>query len=235
MIQDQSRGWTRWVLDWFRPSRRVIVLCSVLSYYAVEMYEFACPRRVAGCYFYTQKNHLIDMVSFWLCYNLNKYISDRDSILGLHPASWAVAVIRPLIRMNIYGIVTSPWICRQPDHLGSRSDCQAIGTTDRTPLWTSSLLHRVHFFFTPNSDFDPPMFLQPDVILGWWSVRYTLTSHPQVSIIAWQSHLWVLFSENLNRLHTLRTTHGSRNNALKWALQNRGDVGYYDSVAPLGL
>jgi hypothetical protein len=48
----------------------------------------------------------MDMASFRLCYNLNKHISGRDSILGLHPASWAVAVIRPPVRMNICGIVT---------------------------------------------------------------------------------------------------------------------------------
>jgi hypothetical protein len=45
------------------------------------------------------------MASFQLCYNLNKYTSDRDFILGLHPASWAVAVIGHLIRANICGIV----------------------------------------------------------------------------------------------------------------------------------
>jgi hypothetical protein len=30
--------------------------------------------------------------------------------------------------MNICDIITRLWTCRQPDHLGSRSDCQAIGT-----------------------------------------------------------------------------------------------------------
>jgi hypothetical protein len=29
-----------------------------------------------GCYFYSQKNHLIDMASFRLYYNLNKHASD---------------------------------------------------------------------------------------------------------------------------------------------------------------
>jgi hypothetical protein len=46
------------------------------------------------------------MASFQLCYNLNKYTSDWDSILGLHPALWAIAVIGPLVRVNICGIVT---------------------------------------------------------------------------------------------------------------------------------
>jgi hypothetical protein len=64
------------------------------------------PRCVAGCYFYSQENRLIDMASFRLCYDLNKHTSDRDSILGLHPASWAIAAIDPLVRVNIYGIVT---------------------------------------------------------------------------------------------------------------------------------
>jgi hypothetical protein len=45
------------------------------------------------------------MVSFRLYYNLNKHTSDYDSIFGLRPASWAVAVIGSLVRMNIYGIV----------------------------------------------------------------------------------------------------------------------------------
>jgi hypothetical protein len=47
------------------------------------------------------------MVSFRLYYNLNKHTSDRDSILGLHPASWTVTVIGPPVQMNICGIVTS--------------------------------------------------------------------------------------------------------------------------------
>jgi hypothetical protein len=59
-------------------------------------------------YFYSQENRLIDMVSFRLCYNLNKYTSNRDSILGLHPASCAITVIGPLVRMNICGIVLAP-------------------------------------------------------------------------------------------------------------------------------
>jgi hypothetical protein len=45
------------------------------------------------------------MVSFRLCYNLNKHISDQNSILGLRLASWAVAVIGPLVQANIYGVV----------------------------------------------------------------------------------------------------------------------------------
>jgi hypothetical protein len=48
------------------------------------------------------------MASFRLCYNLNKHTSDQDSILGLHPASWDVAVIGLSARMNICDIVTSP-------------------------------------------------------------------------------------------------------------------------------
>jgi hypothetical protein len=60
-------------------------------------------------------------------------------------------------------------------------------------------------------------------------------SHPQVSITAWPSHLWVLFSKKLNRLHTPRTMHGSQNDTLKWALQSRGDAGYCDGAAPSGL
>jgi hypothetical protein len=43
------------------------------------------------------------------------------------------------------------------------------------------------------------------------------------------------FSEKLNRLHTPRTTHGLQNDALKWALQNRGDTGYCDGAVPSGL
>jgi hypothetical protein len=58
-----------------------------------------------GCYFYSQENRLIDMVSFQFCYDLNKHTSDWDSILVLHPSSWTVAVIVPLARVNIYGII----------------------------------------------------------------------------------------------------------------------------------
>jgi hypothetical protein len=108
MMQYQSRGWTWWVLDWFRPSRRVIAIRPVLLYYAVEKLWVVCSRCIVGCYFYSQENRLIDMVSFWLCYNLNKHTSDWDSILELHPASWTITVIGPLVQMNICGIVTSP-------------------------------------------------------------------------------------------------------------------------------
>jgi hypothetical protein len=64
----------------------------------------------------------------------------------LRPASWAVAVIGPPVRMNICGIITSPWTCHQPGHLGSRSGCQAIGTAwsdtsvDLKPHASGSLL-----------------------------------------------------------------------------------------------
>jgi hypothetical protein len=56
-----------------------------------------------------------------------------------------------------------------------------------------------------------------------------------VSIIVWLSHLWVLLSEKLNRLYTPRMIHGSQNDALERALQIRGDAGFYDGVASLGL
>jgi hypothetical protein len=46
------------------------------------------------------------MASFQLCYDLNKHTSDRDSILVLHPASWPITAIGPLVRENICGIVT---------------------------------------------------------------------------------------------------------------------------------
>jgi hypothetical protein len=46
------------------------------------------------------------MINFRLCYDLNKHTSDRDSILGLHPASWAIVAIGPLTQVNIYGIIT---------------------------------------------------------------------------------------------------------------------------------
>jgi hypothetical protein len=45
------------------------------------------------------------MASFQLCHDINKHTFDRDSISGLHPASWAVAAIGPLARMNIWGII----------------------------------------------------------------------------------------------------------------------------------
>jgi hypothetical protein len=104
---DQSRGWTRWILDWFRSSYGVIVLCPVLLYYAMKNLWIACPRYAADCYFYSQENYLIDMTSFWLCYDLNKHASDWDFILGLHPASWTVAVIGPPVQINICGIITA--------------------------------------------------------------------------------------------------------------------------------
>jgi hypothetical protein len=46
------------------------------------------------------------MISFRLCYDLNKHTSDRDSILGLHPALWVIVAIGPLTQVNIYGIIT---------------------------------------------------------------------------------------------------------------------------------
>jgi hypothetical protein len=60
-----------------------------------ENYELLASGCVDGCYFYSQENRLIDVASFQLCYNPNKHTSDWDSILGLHPVSWAVTVIGP--------------------------------------------------------------------------------------------------------------------------------------------
>jgi hypothetical protein len=57
-------------------------------------------------YFYSQNNRFIDMICFQLYYILNKHTSDRDSILRLHSTSWTVAVVDPLTRANIYGIIT---------------------------------------------------------------------------------------------------------------------------------
>jgi hypothetical protein len=42
-MQDQSHGWTRWVLNWFRPSRGIIVIRPVLLYYAMK---FDTPDRL---------------------------------------------------------------------------------------------------------------------------------------------------------------------------------------------
>jgi hypothetical protein len=212
-MQDQSRGWTQQSLDWFRPSRGVTTIRPILLYYAMQKLWVTCPRCVTGYYFYSQKNHLIDMASFWLCYDFNKYTSDRNSILVLYPTSWAIATTGPLVRVNTCVIITSPWTCHQFGHLGFRSDYQAISTPDQTPPWTASLMHRVHFFFfTSTPAFDPPMFLQPDAIPGWWCVRYTLMSPTQVSITVWPTHLCVLFSKKLNRLYVQCTMHGSQ----KW-------------------
>jgi hypothetical protein len=154
----------------------------------------------------------------------------------LHPASWVIVVIGPPVWMNICDIVTITWTCRQPDHLGSRSDCQAISTTNRTPLWTSSLMHRVFFFF-----FIPPLALifryffnlmsyqVDDVFDTHWRV------HDMCQFTAWLSRLWVLFSGKLNRLYTLCMMHGSRNDTLKLVPQSQRDVGYCDGVTPWGL
>jgi hypothetical protein len=60
------------------------------------------------CYFYSQENRLIDMASFRLRYDYNKHTSDRNSILGLHQASWTVVTIDPMTRMNICDIITLP-------------------------------------------------------------------------------------------------------------------------------
>jgi hypothetical protein len=109
-------------------SNFTVLWCWLLCSLGVWLRCVVCPKCITDCYFYSQENRLIYMASFWLCYNLNKHTSDYDSILWLRPASCAIVVIGPLIRMNIYGIVTSPWTCRQPGHLGSRSDCQAIDT-----------------------------------------------------------------------------------------------------------
>jgi hypothetical protein len=70
-----------------------------------KTYQFACTRCVAGCYFYSQENQLIDIASFRLGYNLLKHTSDRDSTLRLRPASWVIIVIGPPARMNIYDII----------------------------------------------------------------------------------------------------------------------------------
>jgi hypothetical protein len=92
-------------------SRGVTTIRPDSLYYAIDCFVrwvIGCLRCIADCYFYSQENRLIDMISFRLCYNLNKHTSDYDSILGLRPISWVVVVIGPPVRMNICGIVTSP-------------------------------------------------------------------------------------------------------------------------------
>jgi hypothetical protein len=74
-------------------------------YYAVKKLQVAYPRGVTGHYFYSQENHLMDMASSRLYYDLNKHTSDRNSILELHLASWAITAIGHLTRVNIYGII----------------------------------------------------------------------------------------------------------------------------------
>jgi hypothetical protein len=69
-------------------------------YYDVNWFVrwfIGCLRSITDCYFYNQENRLIDMISLRLCYNLNKYASDYNSILGLRPVSWVIAVIGPLV------------------------------------------------------------------------------------------------------------------------------------------
>jgi hypothetical protein len=155
------------------------------------------PQMCCGLLLYSQENYLIYMASFRLCYNLNKHTSDMDSILALHPTSWTVAAIGPLIRVNLCSIITSPWTCCQPGHIGSRLDCQAIGTTDQTPPWTSSLIHRVHFFFFTRPlalilrCFFNPMPYQIDDVFDthWWVYhRYQLLHGRHISVyFFWKS------------------------------------------------
>jgi hypothetical protein len=62
-------------------------------------------------------------------------------------------------------------------------------------------MHQVHFFFfMPTSDFDPPMHID--------ELSTNINHYVAVTSLG-------TFSEKLNRLHTLHTTHGSRNDALK--------------------
>jgi hypothetical protein len=90
------------VLSWSNnPMSNIAVLC-----YGKTMSCFS--RCVVDCYFYSQENRPIDMASFQLCYDLNKHTFDQDSILGLHPASWVITAIGPLVWVNICGVVTSP-------------------------------------------------------------------------------------------------------------------------------
>jgi hypothetical protein len=46
--------------------------------------------------------------------------------LGLCLTSWAVTAIEPLVQVNIYGIITCLWTCRQPGNFGNRSGYLAI-------------------------------------------------------------------------------------------------------------
>jgi hypothetical protein len=83
------------------PTSSFTILCCGLL---LSLF-FTCPRCITGCYFYSHENCFKDISSFRLCYNLNKHTSDQDSIFRLRPASSAVVVIGPPVRMNIYGIV----------------------------------------------------------------------------------------------------------------------------------
>jgi hypothetical protein len=60
--------------------------------------------------------------------------------LGLCLALWAVVAIGPLTQVDIYGIVTSPWICHQSDNFGSWSGYLVISI-----LWSdASVKNRPH-------------------------------------------------------------------------------------------
>jgi hypothetical protein len=41
-----------------------VLCCGLLLGAWVLDFVFACPRYIAGCYFYSQENRLIDMASF---------------------------------------------------------------------------------------------------------------------------------------------------------------------------
>jgi hypothetical protein len=56
------------------------------------------------------------------------------------PTSWADAANGPLAWVNICGIVTSPWTCRQTGNFGSRSIARLIGAF-RSDAFVKTKLH----------------------------------------------------------------------------------------------
>jgi hypothetical protein len=80
--------------------------------------------------------------------------------------------------MNICGIFSSPWICHQPGHVGSRSGCQTIGTAwsdasvDLKPYALGSLLLLLSLTLIIWCFFNPMSYQVDDVFDLHWRARH---------------------------------------------------------------
>jgi hypothetical protein len=150
---------TRWGLDWFRPSRRVIVLYPVLLYYAMK--RLVVPNEL-DCYLYRLENRLIDMTTFQFYYNLNKHVPDCDSWLGLRSTSWAATAIGPLAWVTFVISSLAPEHVIKPDNFGSRSGYRPIGKH-----WSDALVEPDFMRWDPVIGF-----ILSSVLTAWTSISW---------------------------------------------------------------
>jgi hypothetical protein len=135
--------------------------------------------------------------------------------------------------MNIYGIVTSPWTCHQPNHLGSWSGCQAIGTAwsdasvDLKPHASGNLL-LLPLALILRCFFNLMSYQVDDVLDSHWR------AHNMCQLLCGRHISVYFFFGKLSHLYTSCTMHGSWIDVLGGAPRSPRCAGYCDGMVPWG-